>query len=90
LLSTLELVESKLKLELHTLNSMPDEKEGSKIALALSVGTVITSNVIGGVFAGYLLDRWLDTRPWLVITGLILGAVSAFIGLFRILNRLNR
>ncbi len=69
---------------------MPDEKERSKIALALSVGTVITSNVIGGVFAGYLLDRWLDTRPWLVITGLILGAVSAFIGLFRILNRLNR
>jgi len=69
---------------------MPDEKERSKIALALSVGTIITSNVIGGVFAGYLLDRWLDTRPWLVITGLILGAVSAFIGLFRILNRLNR
>ena len=69
---------------------MPDEKERSKIALALSVGTVITSNVIGGVFAGYLLDRWLDTRPWLIITGLILGAVSAFIGLFRILNRLNR
>lgn len=69
---------------------MADEKERSKIALALSVGTVITSNVIGGVFAGYLLDRWLDTRPWLVITGLILGAVSAFIGLFRILNRLNR
>jgi ATP synthase protein I len=69
---------------------MPDEKESSKIALALSVGTVISSNVIGGVFAGYLLDRWLDTRPWLITTGLILGAISAFVGLSRVLNRLNR
>jgi F0F1-type ATP synthase assembly protein I len=69
---------------------MPDEKERSKLALALSVGTVISSNVIGGVLAGYLLDGWLKTGPWLITTGLILGAISAFVGLFRILNRLNR
>ncbi len=64
--------------------------ETSKLALALSVGTILSSNVIGGVLAGYLLDRWLDTRPWMIITGLILGAISGFIGLFRILNRLNK
>ena len=64
--------------------------ETNKFALALSVGMIISSNVVGGVLAGYMLDRWLDTRPWMVITGLILGAISAFIGLFRILNRLNK
>ena len=64
--------------------------EGSRFALALSVGTVITSNVVGGVVLGYLMDRWLSTDPWFITTGLILGAISAFIGIFRILNRLNK
>lgn len=64
--------------------------EGSRFALALSVGTVITSNIIGGVVLGYLMDRWLLTDPWFITTGLILGAISAFIGIFRILNRLNK
>jgi len=64
--------------------------EGNKLALALSMGTVISSNVIGGVVLGYLLDRWLSTGPWLITSGLIIGAISGFIGLFRILNRLNK
>ena len=65
-------------------------RQTNKLALALSVGTVISSNVIGGVALGYLLDRWLSTSPWLITSGLIMGAISGFIGLFRILNRLNK
>ena len=64
--------------------------EPNKLALALSVGTVISSNVIGGLILGYFLDKWLSTSPWLITTGLIVGAISAFISIFRILNRLNK
>lgn len=63
--------------------------ERSRLALALSVSTVIVSNVVGGIVVGYLLDRWLDTAPWMITSGLILGAVSAFISLYRIMSRLN-
>ena len=69
---------------------MPSEPEKSKLGLAFSVGGVITSNIVGGIVLGYFLDRWLNTAPWFSVTGLILGAVGAFVGLFRIMSRLNR
>jgi F0F1-type ATP synthase assembly protein I len=35
---------------------------------------------------GYLLDRWLGTRPW----GMILGAALAFVGIMTLVVRLGR
>ncbi|MGH9768098.1 MAG: AtpZ/AtpI family protein, partial [Blastocatellia bacterium] len=64
--------------------------EQSKLEMALTVITLFSSNILGGILVGYLLDRWLDTGPWMIITGVILGLTSAIIGLVRILNRLNR
>jgi ATP synthase protein I len=69
---------------------MRDNSEQSKLALAFSVGTVVVSNIIGGVVVGYLLDRWLKTAPWLLLAGLVLGTVGAFASLFRIVSRLNK
>jgi ATP synthase protein I len=69
---------------------MNDGSEQSKLALALTVVTLFSSNILGGILVGYLLDRWLDTGPWMVITGIILGLTSALIGLVRVLNRLSR
>jgi F0F1-type ATP synthase assembly protein I len=69
---------------------MSDGPEQSKLALTLTVVTLFTSNILGGIVVGYLLDRWLNTGPWMVITGIVLGLSSAVIGLVRVLNRLNR
>ncbi|MGH9838480.1 MAG: AtpZ/AtpI family protein [Blastocatellia bacterium] len=69
---------------------MSQESEQSKLALAFSVGAIITSNIVGGILAGYLLDRWLDTKPWLVVTGLLLGTIGAFVGLYRVMAQLSR
>ena len=52
--------------------------------------TLFSSNILGGILVGYLLDRWLGSDPWLTITGIVLGLASAIIGLIRIMNRLNR
>ncbi|MFN0086808.1 MAG: AtpZ/AtpI family protein [Blastocatellia bacterium] len=68
---------------------MPKQTEQSKLMLAFSVGAVITSNIVGGVIAGYLLDRWLGTDPWLVVAGVILGTIGAFVSLYRIMARLS-
>ena len=40
------------------------------------VGAIV---LLGGL--GYAADRWLDTSPWLVFTGLVLGIV---VGLYEI------
>jgi ATP synthase protein I len=60
-----------------------------KLGLALSVGTVISSSVVGGVLLGYLLDRWLLTGPWLTVAGVILGTAGAFVSVYRIIKRLE-
>jgi ATP synthase protein I len=69
---------------------MSDGSEQSKLALTLSVVTLFSSNILGGILVGYLLDRWLNTGPWMVIIGIVLGLTIAIIGLIRIMNRLNR
>ena len=69
---------------------MNDGSEQSKLTLTLTVITLFSSNILGGILVGYLLDRWLGTDPWMIITGITLGLISAIIGLVRILNRLNR
>lgn len=66
--------------------ALPDER---RLALALSIGTTITSQIVGGLLLGYLLDRWLATSPWLSVVGLILGTIGAFIAIFRLLKRLD-
>ncbi len=37
-----------------------------------------------GVFGGMYLDRKLDTSPWLMLAGLILGVASGFYNLYRL------
>ena len=69
---------------------MSDGSEQSKLTLTLMVVTLFSSNILGGILVGYLLDQWLNTDPWMVIAGIVLGLTSAIIGLIRIMNRLNR
>ena len=40
----------------------------------------------GGALFGWLLDRWLDTRPWLLLAGLFLGIGVAFWNIVKISN----
>ncbi len=40
-----------------------------------------------GLFFGYLLDRWLGTAPWLLLTFTVLGIVSGLLSLFRALKK---
>jgi len=63
--------------------------EQRKLGLALSVGAVISSSVVGGILLGYLLDRWFETKPWLTVTGVILGTAGAFVNVYRIMKRLE-
>ena len=58
--------------------------ELSSIGLTLVVATVI------GLVAGYYADRWLGTKPWLLLIGLGLGIAAGFVNLFRSVTRAER
>ncbi len=68
---------------------MSKPADQSKFALAMTVGTMLVANIAGGLVVGYFLDRWLNTAPWLLIIGTVLGTVGAFTSLYRIMSRLN-
>lgn len=68
------------------MNTPPEQ---SKLVLAMTLGGVMSSNIIGGIIVGYVLDKWLGTNPWMIIGGIVLGTVGAFAGLYRITSRLN-
>jgi ATP synthase protein I len=69
---------------------MTQKSEQSKLTLAFAIGGMIAFNISGGVILGYLFDRWLNTSPWLSVAGLVIGAIGAFIGLYRIMGRLAK
>ena len=47
------------------------------------VGTELLSGVVVGAGLGYVLDMYLQTKPWLLIVFLLLGFVAGFLNVYR-------
>jgi ATP synthase protein I len=68
----------------------PPRLDFRRIAELSSIGLMLPSSIIVGLFFGYLLDRWLGTGPWLLLGFTVLGVVSGILSLFRALNKLDK
>ena len=69
--------------------AVKDPKQSPWVAAGMlgSVGmTLVVATLLGGML-GYWLDGRLVTTPWLTLIGAILGIVSGFVEMFRIINR---
>ncbi|MBI2288513.1 MAG: AtpZ/AtpI family protein [Chloroflexi bacterium] len=57
----------------------------------VGVGWYVGSCIMLGVFGGRWLDNKLNTKPVMVIAGLLLGIITAFYGVYRmILPNINK
>lgn len=52
---------------------------------AMRVGIEIAASTMMGLGAGYILDRWLDTRPWFLILFALFGIVAGFVNLYHVM-----
>jgi ATP synthase protein I len=71
-------------------NPEPKSKAGAiarQFALATELPFLIAAGALGGGGIGYLLDRWLHTKPYLM---LVLGAVGFFAAVRDMLRRLDK
>ena len=69
----------------------PPPRKGSdsanrQFAMALELPFVLVSAIVVGGLFGYFLDRWLHTKPVLM---LILGGVGFYAGVRDVLRRFN-
>ena len=65
------------------------EEINRKSGLAYAAGFSLFAAVLAGLIAGWLLDRWLGTRPWLLVTGIVLGAAAGFYELIRSASKIS-
>ena len=71
---------------------MPDENReetNRKSGIAYAAAFSLFASVLAGLIAGWLLDRWLKTGPWLLITGLVLGMAAGFYEFIRTTSKLS-
>ncbi len=66
-----------------------DEDAGRKSGLAYAAAFSLFAAVVAGLGLGWLLDRWLGTRPWLLVTGIVLGAAAGFYEFIRASSKLS-
>jgi ATP synthase protein I len=73
------------------LNGQDEEKQSdnqnSGIAYAAAFTLFLTVAALLGL--GLLLDRWLGTAPWLLVTGIVLGSVVGLYQFVRMTSRIN-
>ena len=66
-----------------------DEETNRKSGIAYAAALTLFVSVATLCGVGWLLDRWLGTRPWLMVVGLVLGAVAGFYEFFRLTSKLS-
>ncbi|HJZ82384.1 MAG TPA: AtpZ/AtpI family protein [Pyrinomonadaceae bacterium] len=70
----------------------PDEDKqevNRKSGIAYAAAFSLFAAVASGLLAGWLLDRWLGTRPWLLVIGVVLGAAAGFYEFIRTTSKLS-
>ena len=53
------------------------------LSIAFRLGTELTVAVMIGAVMGYALDRYLNTKPWFLAIGVILGGAAGCLNVYR-------
>ena len=68
-----------------SLKALQENVERSGPAAGASYTLIGAIVLLGGI--GYVVDRWVGTAPWFLLTGLLLGLIVGFYGLARTIWR---
>ncbi len=59
------------------------------LGMAFRIGTELVAALAVGVGIGFVLDRWLDTGPWLMVVFFFLGAAAGMLNVYRAASRIG-
>jgi ATP synthase protein I len=73
---------------------MPDQEPGNRpgqlarqFALATELPFLLVGGVVAGGLLGFLVDRWLKTKPWGM---LVLGGIGFYVGVRQVILRAGK
>jgi len=70
--------------------AVPDNEETNrKSGIAYGAALTLFAAVATFIGLGWLLDRWLATAPWLMVTGIVIGAAAGFYEFIRLTSKLS-
>lgn len=67
-----------------------DSGEMTGMGRGMRLGTEFIAAILVGAVAGYLLDRWLNTSPWLLLVLLLIGFAAGVLNVVRSAESMNR
>ncbi len=68
-----------------------DDEQGvnTKTGIVYAAVFSVFLSVVSLMIVGWLLDRWLNTSPWLVVAGIVLGATVGFYQFIRLISKVS-
>ncbi len=69
--------------------SKPEDNPAHAWAKYSHIALILPSSVVAGILLGALADRWFH-KDWLLLPGVILGAIAGFIQLTRTLVKASK
>ena len=55
-----------------------------------AVAFEFSGTIGGGAFIGWMVDRWLGSAPWGMVTCVVLAVIGGFVRLITILRQFDR
>jgi len=62
---------------------------GSNIGQAFKMSTELVSAVVVGTIIGFILDKWFDTKPWLILIFFFVGVVAGIMNVIKSAKKLQ-
>ena len=59
------------------------------LSIAFRLGTELTVTVMIGAVMGYALDRYLNTKPWFLAIGVIMGGAAGCLNVYRVAKEIT-
>jgi ATP synthase protein I len=59
---------------------------GKFVGTAFRIGVELVAALVVSVGLGWLLDRWLGTRPWLMVAFFFIGSAAGMLNVYRVVN----
>jgi F0F1-type ATP synthase assembly protein I len=68
-------------------SSRPDPEENAKAGFAYAAGFTLFVTVASFTGLGWLLDKWLNTQPWCLVGGIVLGSAAGLFEFVRLSSK---